>query len=297
MNPAFKSFVAPARPRAQLWRLLLGAVIVLFVYAGFAAAIFAGLALVTDAPGLTGWIPDMIEVESPWRTLTLLATFPGMMIGVFATARLLHKRPAASLFGPRGRVLRDFTVCFAIATVLFALASLFVPGDVPLPNLPFSVWLGFLPLTMLALLMQTGAEEVLFRGYLQQQLAARFGSPVAWLIFPSLVFGLAHFDPEAKTNIWPIVAAMGVFGFAAADLTARTGSIGAGWGLHLANNLHAVALVSLPGPLSGLALYMTPYGADAPAQLRHDILIGTALILLSWFLCRLAIARLNRPRG
>ncbi|MEM9523651.1 MAG: CPBP family intramembrane glutamic endopeptidase, partial [Pseudomonadota bacterium] len=110
------------------------------------------------------------------------------------------------------------------------------------------------------------------------------------------VFGLAHFDPEAKTNVWPIIAATGVFGLAAADLTARTGSIGAGWGLHLANNLHAVALISLPGPLSGLALYVTPYAADAPTQPRRDILIGTALIVLSWLLCRIAIARLNRTR-
>ncbi|MEM9522404.1 MAG: hypothetical protein AAF982_00155, partial [Pseudomonadota bacterium] len=99
MNPAFESFVAPARRRAQLWRLPLGAAVILFVYAGCAAAILAGLALVTDAPGFMGWISDMAEAASPWRTLTVLATFPGMMIGVFAAARLLHARSAASLFG------------------------------------------------------------------------------------------------------------------------------------------------------------------------------------------------------
>jgi DNA-directed RNA polymerase subunit RPC12/RpoP len=39
-------------------------------------------------------------------------------------------------------------------------------------------------------LIQTGAEEVLFRGYLQQQLAARFASPIAWMVLPSAIFAL-----------------------------------------------------------------------------------------------------------
>ncbi|WP_338153259.1 CPBP family intramembrane glutamic endopeptidase [Pseudophaeobacter leonis] len=62
-------------------------------------------------------------------------------------------------------------------------------------NLGFWPWLGLLPLSLLAVLVQVSAEEVVFRGYLQQALAARFKSPVIWLVAPSALFGLAHYMP------------------------------------------------------------------------------------------------------
>ena len=70
----------------------------------------------------------------------------------------------------------------------------------------FGLWLSFLPLAMAGILLQTGAEELLFRGYLQQQFAARFKSAGPWLILPSVLFGLAHYDPSADVEIrWLIV--------------------------------------------------------------------------------------------
>ncbi len=54
-----------------------------------------------------------------------------------------------------------------------------------------------------ACLIQTGAEELVFRGYLQQQLAARFASPLIWMVLPALIFGAVHYDPAtAGPNVW-----------------------------------------------------------------------------------------------
>ena len=60
---------------------------------------------------------------------------------------------------------------------------------------PTGEWLiGLIPALAL-ILMQVAAEEVAFRGYLLQQLRARFRSPLVWAVLPALVFGALHFDP------------------------------------------------------------------------------------------------------
>ena len=40
--------------------------------------------------------------------------------------------------------------------------------------MPLAAWAAWLPLVLPALLVQTAAEEIAFRGYLMQGLAARF---------------------------------------------------------------------------------------------------------------------------
>jgi hypothetical protein len=108
-------------------------------------------------------------------------------------------------------------------------------------------------------LIQTGAEEVLFRGYMQQQLAARFSSPIMWMMLPSAIFAALHYQPEIMgDNTWLMMGAVFVFAVLAADLTAVTGNIGAAWAMHFVNNALAILVVATDGPLSGLALYIAP---------------------------------------
>jgi len=159
-------------------------------------------------------------------------------------------------------------------------------------NLDLSLWLSFLPLAVCGLLIQTGAEELAFRGYLQQQLAARFRTPIAWLILPSVVFGLVHLDPSRfGANAWLMVVAATMFGLVAADLTARTGSIGAAWGFHFANNCIAVLFLATEDTITGLSLYLTPYSAsdsDLPVSL---MLADVALLVVAWLACRRLLRR------
>jgi hypothetical protein len=121
------------------------------------------------------------------------------------------------------------------------------------PNLPVSIWALLLPLTLLGLVVQTGAEEVLFRGYMQSQLAARFRSPIAWLRDPKpAVRDRALRSHAAGDNAWLVVGVGRDVRSSAADLTARTGSIGAAWGFHFANNTVAIAILSTGGTITGL---------------------------------------------
>jgi hypothetical protein len=82
-----------------------------------------------------------------------------------------------------------------------------------------------------------------------------------------------------------------LFAVLAADLTARTGSLGAAWGFHFANNCVAILVVALDGPLSGLALYTVPMAEMSAAELRPALAMDMAVTLLTWGAIRLAVSR------
>ncbi len=133
---------------------------------------------------------------------------------------------------------------------------------------------------------------MLFRGYLTQALAARFRSPLAWALLPSIAFGALHWDGALGRDAWLGVAAATAVGLAFADVTARTGNLSAAIGLHFANNLAALLLVGMPGPTGVLALAVAP--VDAAHPLRLWLVADIATTLAAWTLWRLALARIDR---
>ena len=284
----FESFVAPARPRAGLWRLAAGLVVIVAVY----VASIAGMGML--AAVLAAWLGVRVTLDpatlaqSPVAVLLLIYSFAGMMLGVVLAARLVHRRAVGTLFGPGARVRRDFVFGAAVMLAAFAVALPLWPGRAELvAGAPWRLWLMLLPLALVGLLIQTAAEEMLFRGYLQQQLAARFRSALVWMLLPSALFGVLHYEPVMMGgNVWLVVAATGVFGLVAADLTARSGSLGLAWGLHFGNNVIALMLVSAGSGIEGLALYRLPAEEDHEAVLRPLIIADMAVMVLLWGVCR-----------
>ncbi len=293
MTPAFARFTAPAQRRPELWRLVLGCAVIAACYFGWIAALGGALWLTAGPERIEAGLRGIGTGNHPWAVIALLATFIGPWIGVWAAVRLLHDRGLGSVIGRGPVVLRDFTAGLAV-TALAALAGLaLLPAAPPLePATPVPVWLAFLPLALIGLMIQTGAEEIVFRGYLQQQLAARFASPLVWMVLPSILFGLAHFSPElAPTSPWLIVLVTGFFGLIAADLTARSGSIGLAWGLHFANNVIAVLIISAMSGLDGLALFRVADPGGGALSFETLLLADMALMALVWALARLWLAR------
>jgi hypothetical protein len=192
-------------------------------------------------------------------------------------------------------VLRDFVLGVAIMAVvgggLSALATPLLPALEQATA--WDVWLRFLPFALLGILVQTGAEELFFRGYLQGHLAARFGQPLIYMVLPTIAFGFAHYSPAADlgANAWLILVVTGYFGLIASDLTARTGSLGFAWGLHFANNVLAILLISVMGGLNGLALFRLPDGAATGAVLRNLLILDLVLMSAVWGACRLWLRR------
>lgn len=286
----------PAPYRPALWRLALGLILAAIIYIiGTFAALLLGWRLIGPDLSFDEWSFLFAAPETPEITLFLLLTsFPAMALGAFAAGKFLHGRGFGAYLGRAPRVIRDFAIAagvtFGLAAITF-LPVLFVGFD-GLPNLDPLRWLSILPLTLLAIIVQTGAEELAFRGYLQSQLAARFKSAFVWMLVPSLLFGLVHYNPGALgENFWlPIIVAT-LFGLAAADLTARTGSLGAAWGIHFANNTMGLAVIATEGTVTGLALFRTPYDAADPELIGWSIAGSAILLGLSWAITRRLTAR------
>ncbi len=289
MTPAFARFTAPARRRPELWRLVLGLGIIAACYFGWIAAMSGLLWLIPGPERLNAGLRGVGPGGDPWSVIALLFTFVGPWVGTWAAVRLLHGRSLGSVIGRGPVVLRDF-VAGLVVTALAALAGLLLlPFAPPLePATPAAIWLAFLPLALFGLLIQTGAEEVVFRGYMQQQLAARFATPVIWMGLPAALFGLAHYAPGIEpVSPWLIVLVTGFFGLIAADLTARSGNIGIAWGLHFANNVLAVLVISAMAGLDGLALFRIADVNAGAMGLEALLVADMALMALVWALARL----------
>ncbi len=290
---AFQSLVAPARHRPQLWRLVLGLILAGAIYVGFISALIACVALLYPDLEAIARLQSIAQGDSPAAALILLASFAGMGLGAMAATRLLHRRPATSLFGPGRRVLRDFVNAVAVVALVYAVyVVVWARFFESQPAVPLDAWLRLLPLALLGVLIQTGAEELLFRGYLMQQLAARFRNPLIWMFVPVIAFGAVHYDPgNGGDNTWFLVGAATVFGLLAADLTMVSGSIGAAWGFHFANNSFALLILATQGTITGLALELTPYHVADAATARPLIAADIGVMALGWLLVRWRVGR------
>ena len=228
-----------------------------------------------------------------------------MWIAVGLAMRYLQGRRWQELIVPLDTAMGDFiAVVRWMGGLMLAMTLLSV-----LPFLseasytrPLWQWLLILPFALVGTFVQTSAEEVYFRGFLQSTLAARFRSPLVWAVLPSVAFGLSHvFNAETGAEQIQIVFYTGVFGFFAADLTARTGTLGAAMGFHFAHNAVIFCIYGFEGSLDApLALWLfaepEPYGAshgEAGPALSPIMLADTAFLLLQlallWLAARVAI--------
>lgn len=278
-------FVAPAQETCELWRTILGFIIATSLYL-MLTALFLGF-LVSLGGDIV--LDQFIYSETPLGVLMNLLGIALMIPAVFVVTKLLHRRGALTLIGPLPAAAYYFwRVLFAL--VLLNMLFFLLPGPELDAGLAFSRWIVLLPLSLLFLLLQVSAEEVVFRGYLQQQLGARFSNPLIWMILPSAFFGWLHYAPEEfGANAVGIVLAIFLFGLAAADLTARTGNIGAAVALHFANNFFVILIASPTGYLSDLALYTYPFSFADEDVIRAMLPVDIMLTFVSWLAARLAL--------
>lgn len=292
----FERFIAPARARSQLWRLLLGLVLITYIYLGTFALMTAAAYLVA-APqigtlGFLGWVQGLMAPVAVAQTLFILLSFLGMFLGVVLAATTCHFRSPGTLFGPARPVLRNFALTALILAPIYAAIFAFAfTLEPPVPNLLLADWLRLLPLALPLLLLQVTAEELVFRGYLPQQLAARFSLKWVWRLLPALLFALLHWNPAAGANAPLILVATFVFAFAAMDLTERTGNLGAAIGLHFMNNFSALLLIAVQDTITGLALFTTPFAANDTGSLPMLIIVDIAALLIIWTLLRRLLPR------
>lgn len=285
-----EDFIAPARPKSEAWRTIGGYLLIEVAHMGLIVAAFSVLgAAVGDIRAQATFEAIFNSPLTAAESLLFLASFAFLGIAVILVTRHVHQRSALTLLGPVGPALAQFWVVMkALVALQFALIVVLPDGDIEMVrNLPVSTWLVYLPLAVPVILMQTAAEEAVFRGYLQQQLAARFRHPIIWMGLPSAMFAMGHFqlnDPDGFNMVlWSFS-----FAVVAADLTARSGTLGPAIALHFVNNAMAILYAALPGPVSGLSLfhYALPYGDRVTDSL---IVVDLGILFVSWLAARVAI--------
>ncbi len=290
--PEFEAMIGPARLYPQFWRLILGILLILFCYLG-GVALLAGLAFAAMGPfEFMQMMPKLQQPAEPLPTLALLATFVPLLLGVVVAAAALHFRGPGTLIGPRDETLRGFVTVLAVTVpvygLLFGLGAYF---GAYVPNLALDVWLRALVWAIPLIFVQVAAEELAFRGYIQQQLAARFRARVIWMFLPALVFSLLHIAPGLGPAVWLVVLATFTFGVIAADLTERTGSLGAAVGLHFVNNVYGLTVISLGGSITGLAKWTTPFTQADTREMIISLGFNVVFLALVWRLIRWALDR------
>ncbi|KNG94686.1 CPBP family intramembrane glutamic endopeptidase [Pseudaestuariivita atlantica] len=284
----------PARPTAQLWRLVAGAALIVLMYVVLGMVMMSALSQVVGELGYAVLTDEMNTGATPRGMLAQLFGIGLLTIPVLLVTMSLHQRAPLGLFGP----LPLATAHFVRVTIAAFAASLLIwvlpPSEYlvdPVRAMAMRPWLALLPLSLAAVLVQVMAEELVFRGYLQQQLAARFDHWVIWMGVPSALFAMLHYAPEFGPNAWLVVAWAFAFGCAAADLTARSGTLGAAIGLHFANNTIALLIVALRGNFDALALWHLPVALSDAAAMRPMILIDFVVLICLWIAARVALRR------
>ncbi len=281
---AFEAFVAPARAQPAVWRLCAGFVLVAAVWLALSAALLPLVPLLPEGAERRGVL------------VLYLAGFGGMILGVGLAVRLLQRRRLATLIGPAG--FRPGRFGLGVAAIVAVGAVSVLPVLIlapPVRQASVAVWAGWLPLAVPALVIQTAAEELVFRGYLMQGLAARFRSRFVWWVVPSMLFGTLHWNPgEFGSGAWIGVLSAAVIGLVLADVTARTGDLSLAMGLHFANNALALLVLATPGEVASLSLFVAGVDPADEATMRLLLLADLATTLLAYAVW---LAFRSRQRG
>ena len=274
-----RAYHAAVREKPTWWSIVAGLLAVEIVFVVSGALIVAPIA---DVAGSTV------------TTLVFMASFAFLGATAFWLVSRVQRRSPITLFGPPGEALRDGFLAARWALILHVAVLLLPPwnySDFTLNMAPVA-WAMLLPLSLGVVLIQIGAEEVVYRGWLQQSLGRISPSPVIWMILPSVLFGLGHWTPEMPRDaaaayvIWTTF-----FGIACADLTARSGTLGPAIGFHFVVNVFSIVLTSLEGFGDGLALFTVAMEDARPEVTAFTLIFDLFYLWMGWMACRIALRR------
>lgn len=215
--------------------------------------------------------------------LLLFSFFP-IFISILIIYKFWHRLPIKALLTSASRFRWDYLVrTMGIIFAFYALISLFeykfFPGEFEGLQIQtdWTAYAGLLVITLLLVPIQSTAEELLCRGYLNQALIKYLRFP--WLIFiiTSGGFALLHGgNPEAAGQAGPYLASIFLFGMAMCVLLYFEGGIESAIGAHVANNIFVFGLLGYEDPsLPNTALFTL----GEPVIEWHDFAIE--LIIMS----------------
>lgn len=265
--------------RPARWRWIIGAGLI------FTGWQFSGLVLTLGTASFFGYEVDLLFSTAPadmetvrtqpaWSTAaTVLVSFIPLFAFTILAYRLILNLPIKRLFTSRNSYSWRLTwVGFASMSAILLLSGgsdIILNPDSYTWNWDLRAFLPYLLVAFTLLPIQTTAEELFFRGWLQQWFDN--GKRKIWSVslFGGLVFAAPHLaNPEVAGNdlLLPSIS-YGATGFMLSWVTFQDKSLEIAIGAHFANNLLAALLVSTEdSALPSVSLFTSPavaWGAAA----------------------------------
>ena len=233
-------------------------------------------------------LEQMSEVDgggTPIHTLILFCSFSGIWVGVFTALSWLHKQRFRTIFSPVNAWamhVRDFLMGAAITPLGILGYLIFGPilgidaGTIE-RLMPFDQWILWVLPMLLLVFVQAAGEELIFRGYLLQQLAIRWRHWLVWALLPSLAFGALHYR-DSETGLLYVITTT-LMGLVFCALVWRTGALWAAVGFHVTNNAYALTIVSADPAVSATQLWVFPQ-ANMAELLQVNLCVTVVILLL-----------------
>jgi membrane protease YdiL (CAAX protease family) len=195
---------------------------------------------------------DIVKLDKNILLLIQFALFVFALIGFLIGLKFTHKKTLTSILtGFQKFRYKRFWFAFLIwggLLIITVLSQFFISPQSLTINFNLQGFLISFLLMLVFMPIQTGIEEVIFRGYLIQGLSLIFKNGITPLIVTSLLFGLAHMsNPEVQAYGWPIMLSYFVcFAFFMGIITLLDEGLELAFGIHFANNIISSILVTEP---------------------------------------------------
>ncbi len=268
------------RPSLIRWSIgtfliLISWLIVGALLTGFAANLFN-----IDIAALAGENPSLLASYQPWQAAsTILVSFIPLLLMPLILQRFLLKGGYRQLFTRSnqsfGREVRIGAMVMASILLITAVPDLTLNSSSYEWTFNLNSFLPYLLVAAILIPMQTTAEEVFYRGWVQQRLEN--GRRSIWFvsIANGFLFALPHLaNPEVNGELFLAILGYGASGFMFAWVTMRDQSIGIAVGAHAANNILAGLFVtSEDSALPAASLWTTPAVSWLPSTIISLMMI------------------------
>lgn len=218
----------------------------------------------------------------------ILLIFP-FIVGLYAVIVLLkpmHKRTFQEVINGTNQIRwkRFFSgayIWIGLMTVYLAVFYLANPANFTVSFNPQSFFVLIL-ISVSLIPFQTTFEELIFRGYLSQGLAAWTRNRWVVLIIPALIFGLLHsFNPEVKEfGFWLTMPQYWLFGLLFGILTILDDGIEIAMGVHAANNVFTSIMVTHKSSVLQTPALLTQQKIDPVSDTLLLLLLGVVLFVI-----------------
>jgi membrane protease YdiL (CAAX protease family) len=271
--------------RPRVWRWIAGTLLILFSWTLVGAILTAAVAHLfqLDLKALAG--SDLasrakLSTYPTWRSASaILISFLPLLTTTLIAYRTILNKPAMEIFSetlklnPR-RIGRGALVMSGILIVT-SLPDLFLNRSDYTFTFKASQFIPYLAIAAILIPMQTSAEELFYRGWIQQWLDN--GRRPIWVVSLAngALFALPHLaNPEVNGELFLAVIGYGATGFMFSWVSFRDRSIEISLGAHAANNLLAGLLVtSADSALPSSSIFTTPTVTWGPAAIVSVLIV------------------------